>query len=149
MLKDWSKSRNNRRGCISLSGFRSRYFQIVNERLLLLSYLKVLSSSYLMLYKAFLESRLSYGGRLEDDTLYAGTCRSRWPHDRRHIFVRWTLGSCVRIPLEASMSMHLCCPVCVCSALAMDCSSVQGVLPTVYGNPVQRGARDILFWRPP
>jgi hypothetical protein len=70
---------------------------------------------------------------------YATRNRSQWPHGLRHelsSLVR-TLGSWVRIPLKAWMSvlcafiLCLCCS-CVGRGLATGWSPVQGVLPIVY-----------------
>jgi hypothetical protein len=64
--------------------------------------------------------------------------RSQWPRDLRHepSPPSRTLGSWVRIPIEAWMSVvHLLCVcvvVCVVSGLATGWSPVQGVLPSVY-----------------
>jgi hypothetical protein len=62
-----------------------------------------------------------------------------------------TLGSWIRIPLKAWMSVcvySVCVVLCVSSGLAMDWSPVQGVLPTVHrikkleSSKVQRRAVD-------
>jgi hypothetical protein len=62
-------------------------------------------------------------------------CRSQWPRGLRHEMSSpaWTLGSWVRIPLEAWMFAFIQFVLsCVGSGLATGRSLVQGVLPTVY-----------------
>jgi hypothetical protein len=62
--------------------------------------------------------------------------RSQWPRCLRHeqSSSTWTLGSWVRIALEAWISVYVysvCDVLCEGSGLATDWSPVQGVLPTV------------------
>jgi hypothetical protein len=69
--------------------------------------------------------------------VYCSVCRSQWPRALRHepSSPAQTLKSCVRIPLEAWMSVCVYSVFvlsCVCSRLATGWSPVQGVLPTVY-----------------
>jgi hypothetical protein len=66
-------------------------------------------------------------------------CRSQWPRVLRHELssLARTLGSCVRIPLKACMSVlralfRVCVVLCVDRGLATGWSLVQGILPTVY-----------------
>jgi hypothetical protein len=64
-------------------------------------------------------------------------CRSQWPRGLRHEMSSpaWTLGSWVRIPLEAWMFVCVYSVFvlsCVSSGLATGWSLVQGVLPTLY-----------------
>jgi hypothetical protein len=64
-------------------------------------------------------------------------CRSQWPRGLRHEMSSsaWTLGSLVRIPLEAWMFVCVYSVFvlsCVSSGLATGWSLVQGALPTVY-----------------
>jgi hypothetical protein len=61
---------------------------------------------------------------------------NRWsqcPRDLRHelFSLFWTLGSCVRIPLEARMSACVCSVFVLGSGLATGWSLVRGVLPNV------------------
>jgi hypothetical protein len=60
--------------------------------------------------------------------------QSQWPSLLRHVLssATRTLGSCVRIPLEAwkCVRVFLCCVV-LCLGLVSDRSPIQGVLPTV------------------
>jgi hypothetical protein len=63
--------------------------------------------------------------------------RSRWPRGLRHELASpaHTLGSWVRIPVKAQMSMcvySVCAVLCAGSGRATGWSPVQGVLPTVY-----------------
>jgi hypothetical protein len=63
--------------------------------------------------------------------------RSQWPRGPRHELSSpaSTLGSWVRIPVEAWMSVcvySVCADLRVCSGLATGWSPVQGVLPTVW-----------------
>jgi hypothetical protein len=64
-------------------------------------------------------------------------CQSQWPRRLRHDIHSFAqmLGSWVRIPLNARMSVRLFCVyvvLCVGSGLATGWSLAQGVLPTVY-----------------
>jgi hypothetical protein len=64
-------------------------------------------------------------------------CRSQWPRGLRYEMSSpaWTLGSFVRIPLEAWMFVcvySVFVLFCVGSGLATGWSLVQGVLPIVY-----------------
>jgi hypothetical protein len=63
-------------------------------------------------------------------------CRSQWPPGLRHKLSSpaQTLGSWVRIPLEAWMYVcvySVCVVLCVGSGLSTGWSPIQGVLPTV------------------
>jgi hypothetical protein len=61
--------------------------------------------------------------------------RSQWPRGLRHEMSSpaWTLGSWVRIPLEAWLFAFILFVLsCVSSGLATGWSLVQGVLPIVY-----------------
>jgi hypothetical protein len=64
-------------------------------------------------------------------------CRPQWPRGLRHEMSSpaWTLGSWLRIPLDAWMFVCVYSVFvlsCVGSGLATGWSLVQGVLPTVY-----------------
>jgi hypothetical protein len=65
------------------------------------------------------------------------TCQSQWPRGLRYemSLPAWTLGSWVRIPLEAWMFVRVYSVFvlsCVSSCIATGWSLVQGVLPIVY-----------------
>jgi hypothetical protein len=70
-------------------------------------------------------------------TYDSSRCRSQWPRGLRHELssLARTLGSCVRIPLKAWMSVYIYCVFamfCVGRGLGTGSSPVQEVLPTVY-----------------
>jgi hypothetical protein len=81
--------------------------------------------------------------------------RPQWPRGLRHEISSpaWTLGSWVRIPLEAWMFVCVCSVFVlssVSSGLATGWSLVQGVLPTVYKckitEPHKRRPRPDMGW---
>jgi hypothetical protein len=79
----------------------------------------------------YLDSPYMFIYRATDEEL----CRSQWPRCLRHEMSSsaWTLGSWVRIPLEALMFAFILFALsCVGSGLATGWSLVQGVLPTAY-----------------
>jgi hypothetical protein len=63
-------------------------------------------------------------------------CRSQWPRNLRHkLFAAWTLGSCIRNPIEAWM--YVCIysvfvSSCVGSCVETGLIPIQGVLPSFY-----------------
>jgi hypothetical protein len=75
-----------------------------------------------------------YSPALRTYCLYASRCRAQWPRGRRHELssLTRTLGSWVRVPFKAWMSVLFAFILRVGRDLATGSFPVQGGLPTVY-----------------